>query len=59
MIIGHSISTVISIILGAVIYGIALLLMKVLTKEDIMMIPFGNKLYPILVKLKIYKEAKD
>ena len=52
----HSISTIISIILGATIYGIAILLMKALTKEDIMMIPFGNKLYPILVKLKIYKE---
>ncbi len=56
MIIRHSISTIISIILGAVIYAILILLMKALTKEDIMMIPFGSKLYSILVKLKIYKE---
>ena len=56
MIIRHSISTIISIILGAAIYAILILLMKALTKEDIMMIPFGSKLYSILVKLKIYKE---
>ena len=31
-------------------------LKTMLTKEDIYMIPFGTKIYDVLVKLKIYKE---
>ena len=30
-----------------------------LTKEEIYMIPFGTKIYPILVKLRIYKEETE
>ena len=53
---GNTISTLISIIIGAVSYVIAIMLLKVLSKEDIMMIPFGSKLYPVLVKMGVYKE---
>ena len=56
MVIGQSISTIISILLGATIYVLAILVFKILKKEDILMIPFGTKIYPILVKLRIYKE---
>ena len=56
MVIGQSISTLISIILGAIIYVLAIFIFKILKKEDILMIPFGTKIYPILVKLRIYKE---
>lgn len=55
-IIGNSLSTIISIICGAIIYVILIFVFKILKKEDIIMIPFGTKLYNILVKLKIYKE---
>lgn len=55
-IIRHSISTIISIILGVIIYVLAIFLFRILKKEDILMIPFGTKIYPILVKLKVYKE---
>ena len=55
-IVGTSISTIISIILGAIIYVIAIFALKILSKEDMMMIPFGTKIYNLLVKLKIYKE---
>lgn len=54
-IIGSSISTIISIILGAVIYITAIFAFKILKKEEIMMIPFGTKIYSALVKLKIYQ----
>ena len=54
--IGNSISCISSIIIGIVAYLIAVLLMRILTKEDIYMIPFGTKIYKILLKLKIYKE---
>lgn len=58
MIIGNTISTLLAIIIGVASYGAAIIFMKVLSKEDIMMIPFGTKIYPILVKFKIYKEEE-
>lgn len=54
---GNSISTIISIFIGLIVYVILVLAMKMLTKEDIYMIPFGTKIYSFLVKLKIYKES--
>lgn len=56
-IVGNSLSTIISIILGVIIYVLAILLLKVLKKEEIMMLPFGTKIYNVLLKLKIYKNA--
>ena len=54
--VGNSISCIISIIVGVISYLIAVLAMKILTKEDIYMIPYGTRIYSILLKLKIYKE---
>ena len=51
-----SISTILSIIFGALIYIVLIFALKILRKEDIMMIPFGSKIYSVLIKLKIYKE---
>ncbi len=56
LIMGQSISTILSIISGGIIYVLMILLFKILKKEEMMMIPFGNKLYALLVKLRIYKE---
>ena len=53
---GNTISTIISIILGAISYCALILFTKTLKKDDIMMIPYGTKIYKILVKMKIYKE---
>lgn len=56
LVIGNSIATIISIIFGALVYVLLVLLMKILTKEDIYMIPFGTKIYKVLVRLRLYKE---
>ena len=53
---GNAISTIIAICVGILVYLILVLAMKMLTKEDIYMIPFGTKIYSLLVKLKVYKE---
>lgn len=53
---GNTISTIISIILGAISYCALILFTKTLKKDDIMMIPYGTKIYNVLVKLKIYRE---
>ena len=55
MIMNASIATILSILCGVIIYLIAILGLKILSKEDILMIPFGTKIYSVLVKLKIYK----
>lgn len=55
MALGNTISTILAILVGALSYCILILLTKTLTKEDILMIPYGTKIYDILVKLKIYK----
>jgi len=56
---GNAISTLISIGFAAIAYGIMIVITKTLTKEEIYMIPFGTKLYKILLKLKIYKEEGE
>lgn len=53
---GNTISTIISIILGAISYCALILFTKTLKKDDIMMIPYGTKIYDVLVRIKIYKE---
>lgn len=55
-VISGNIATIISILCGALIYVAMILLTKSLKKEDILMIPFGSKVYPILVKIGIYEE---
>lgn len=52
----NSIACIIAIIIGIVVYLALVLLLKLLTKEDIYMIPYGTKIYKVLVKLGIYKE---
>ena len=51
-----NIATIISILCGVLIYTAMILLTKSLKKEDILMIPFGSKVYPLLVRMGIYKE---
>lgn len=46
----NSISTVISIGIAAVFYGFSLILMKTLAKDDILMLPKGEKIAKILAK---------
>ena len=53
---GNAISTIISILVGVISYAILVLITKMLKKEDLYMIPFGAKIYGVLLKLKVYKE---
>ena len=56
---GNTVSTILSILLGAISYCLLILFTKTLTKEDILNIPYGTKLYKVLVKFGIYKEKKE
>ena len=51
---GNTVSTIASICVGVLVYGIGIILLRVLSEEDIMMIPYGRKIYSVLKKLHIY-----
>lgn len=51
---GIRLATVMAIIVAVVVYAIAVVLLKIFSKTDILMLPKGDKIYNFLVKLKIY-----
>lgn len=56
-IIAEKLATIIAILFAVIIYAISVIALKIFTKEEIFMIPYGQKLYKILEKLGIYKET--
>ena len=56
-IIAEKMATIIAILFAVVIYALAIIAFKIFTKEEIFMIPYGQKLYKILEKLGLYKEV--
>ena len=50
----QNLATIIAIISAVIIYGISIIALKVFSKEELLMLPSGNKLCKILEKLKIY-----
>ena len=54
-VIRNSILTIVNIMIGAVVYLISVFALKILSKDEILMLPKGEKIYNLLVKLKFYK----
>ena len=54
-VIRSSILTINNIMFGAVVYLISVFALKILSKDEILMLPKGEKIYNLLVKLKFYK----
>lgn len=52
---GNLVATLVAIAVAAVVYIVMLLVLKVMDKNDIMLLPKGNTIYNLLVKLKLYK----
>lgn len=53
-IIAQKLATILAIVVAVIIYGLAILALKIFSKEEIILIPGGDKIYKILEKLKIY-----
>ena len=53
-IIVQNLATIISIISAVIIYGLVLVALKVFSKDELLMLPYGDKFCKILEKLKIY-----
>ena len=51
---GNTILTLLSILIGVVVYAILIIKLKVFTKDEILGFPGGKKIYSILAKLKLY-----
>ncbi len=47
-------ATIISILFAVIVYILSVVVLKIYNKEDILMLPKGEKIYKILQKLKIY-----
>lgn len=50
-----TVATIIGIAMAVIVYAIFVILFKILSKEDIEMLPNGEKMYRILQKMKIYR----
>lgn len=53
-IISSKLATILAIIFAVIIYAMAIIVLKVFNKEEIIKIPMGNKIYKILESTKIY-----
>ena len=53
-IIAEKLAIIIAIGFAVIIYTLAIIALKIFTKEEILMIPAGDKICNILTKLKIY-----
>lgn len=51
----RSISFLIALLIGVIIYILFIITLKVLDKEELSMFPYGEKLCKVLVKIGIYK----
>lgn len=52
------IATIIAMGMAVIVYTLAIVALKIFTKEEIFMIPYGQKIYKLLEKFGIYKEEK-
>ncbi len=53
-IIAKKLAIIIAMVLAVIIYGLAIVALKVFSKEEILQLPSGNRIYGLLRKLKIY-----
>ena len=51
--------TIISILVAVIVYALAVIALNIFTKEEILMIPYGQKIYKILKKIGVYKDTEN
>lgn len=55
-IISQNMATIIALIVAVIVYVLSILVLRIFNEEDILMLPYGQKIYEVLVKVGIYKE---
>lgn len=57
-IIAEKLATIFAILFAIIIYIFAVIVLKIFTKEEVAMIPYGQKIYKILEKVGIYRKEQ-
>ena len=52
----QNLATILALLVAVVVYILSIFILKILNEEDILMLPSGNKIYALLVKMGIYKQ---
>ena len=55
----QNISLLVSLLTGIVIYILFIIVLKILSKEELFMFPYGEKLYKVCARLGIYKREEN
>ena len=53
-IISERLATIVAIVSAIILYALAIIALKVFSKEELLMIPYGTKICKVLEKMKIY-----
>ena len=53
-IISGKLATLVALVVAVIIYALALIVLKIFKKEELLMLPAGDKIARVLEKLKIY-----
>ena len=51
----NTISTLVAIVAGVIVYAICILLLRTIKREDAALLPGGRRLEPLMLKLHIWK----
>lgn len=52
----QNLATILALVVAVVVYVLSIFALRILNEEDILMLPSGNKIYALLVKMGIYKQ---
>ena len=55
----EKIATLISLVFAVILYCVSVIALKIFTREEMLMIPYGGKMCKILERLGIYKKEPD
>ena len=52
----QNLATILALVVAVIVYILSIFVLRILNEEDIQMLPSGNKIYALLVKIGIYKQ---
>ena len=59
LVISEKIATLLALVIAVIIYLIMVIILKIFTKEEILMIPYGQKINKMLENIGIYKKEEN
>ncbi len=57
-ILAEKMATIVSLLFAVILYFVSVIALKIFTREELTMIPYGSKLLKILERLGIYEKAE-